>query len=299
MTYHEIGVEDGRWARPLLYSGNYRSCEFTFVNIYMWSRVYKTKITQFKDFVIARSEGHRLHYLWPAGSGDMREAVDAILADAQEDGRNPILFSLDEKDKAWLEAEYPGRFHYEKPRGEADYLYLSSDLADLPGKKYQKKRNHCSRFERNHNGHWEFKEITPDSIKAICEFNNRWCRLYDNRGDEGIAEEHRAIELVFRHYDELCLKGGYLTVNGEVVAFSFGSPLSKDIFCTHVEKALYDMTGAYAVINREMARHFCGGYRYINRENDVDEEGLRTAKLSYHPAMLEEKYTAELNDGRA
>ena len=298
MTYHEIGVEDGRWARPLLYSGNYRSCEFTFVNIYMWSRVYKTKIARFKDFVIARSEGQRLHYLWPAGSGDMKEAVDAILEDAKEDGRNPILFSLDEEDKTWLEAEYPGQFHYEKPRGEADYLYLSSDLADLPGKRFQKKRNHCSRFERDYPD-WKFQEITSDALDDICAFNNRWCNLYDNRGDEGIARERQAIQQACRHYEELRLKGGYLKVDGEVVAFSFGSPLGKDMFVTHVEKALYDVNGAYAMINREMARRFGVNYEYINRENDVDEEGLRDAKLSYNPVFLVEKFSAEPKEWEA
>lgn len=294
---HQIGVEDGRWARPLLEAGGYRSCEFTFLNIYMWSRVYHSKIARCGDFVIARSEGTRLHYLYPAGHGNVEEAIDAILEDAAADGRNPVIFSLDEKGVERLEKQYPGQFHYEKPRGEADYIYLASDLADLPGKKFQKKRNHCSKFERMYEGQWEFKEITEDAIDAVCAFNNRWCRLYDNRGDEGIEAEHEAIGLVCRHYEELKLKGGYLTVNGEVVAFSFGSPLGPDMFVTHVEKALYDINGAYNIINREMARHFCRGYQYINRENDVDEEGLRTAKLSYHPAFLEEKYTAEWKAG--
>jgi hypothetical protein len=293
MEFHAITAEDGRWARPLLEAGHYKSCEFTFVNIYMWSRVYNSKIARHKDFVIARSEGRRLHYLYPAGRGNVEEAIDAILEDAAADGREPVIFSLDEAGVERLQTQHPGRFHYEKPRGEADYLYRSSDLADLPGRRYQKKRNHCSRFERDFAGLWAFHEISHDSIDSVCAFNNRWCRLYDNRGDEGIEEEHRAIGLVCRHYNELNLKGGYLTVNSEVVAFSFGSPLGPDIFVTHVEKALYDTAGAYAMINREMARRFGRDYQYINRENDLDEPGLREAKLSYHPVMLEEKYTAE------
>ena len=298
MIFSDITPEDGRWARPLLEANGSRSCEYSFVNIYMWKRVYKTKIAHFEDFLISRNgvtrnDIDRLHYLFPAGTGNIKKAIDAILLDAEELGREMMLFSLTEKEKDQMEDLYPGRFTYNSPRGESDYIYLASDLAGLPGKKYQKKRNHCSRFERD-NPNWEFHEITPEAMQEVCEFNNTWCNLYDNRGDEGIAEEHLAIEQACRHYDELRLKGGYITIGERVVAFSFGSPLGADMFVTHVEKALYDVSGAYAVINREMARHFCEGYKYINRENDVDGNGLREAKLSYHPAFLEHKYTAEL-----
>lgn len=293
MTFSEVTAEDGRWATPLLEANGYRSCEFAFLNIFMWSRVYHTKIARYKDFVIARSEGKRLHYLYPAGTGDVEDAIDAILEDARQDGRNPIIFSLTEEGVQRLEKQHPGAFTIEKPREEADYIYLADDLANLAGKKYQKKRNHCSRFERSYPD-WEFHEITPEAMDDVCDFNNRWCRLYDNRGDEGIEEEHRAIQLACRNYEDLKLKGGYITVNGEVVAFSFGSPLGDDMFVTHVEKALYDVSGAYNIINREMARRFCSGYTYINRENDVGEDGLREAKLSYHPYLIEEKFTAEL-----
>lgn len=293
MIFEEIKVEDAVWARPILEATGYRSCEFAFVNIYMWKRVYNTKIARYKDFVVARSEMRRLHYLYPAGAGDEKDAIEAILQDAKEMGKEPVLFSLTEDAKNRVEKWFPGVFLFDKAPGESDYIYTSESLATLAGKKLQKKRNLCSRFERD-NPDWTFREITPDSLDSICEFNNRWCSLYDNRGVEGIEEEHRAIELACRHYDELKLKGGYLTVDGQIVAFSFGSPLNEEMFVTHVEKALYDVTGAYNVINREMARNFCGEYKYINRENDVNEEGLRAAKLSYQPAFLEEKFTAEL-----
>ncbi len=293
MTFHEPQIEDGLWARPLLEEGGYYGCEFSFTTIYMWAELYRTKIARFEDFVIVRSESERLHYLYPAGHGDMEKAIKAILQDAEKDGRNPVFYSLDAKAVEHLEAIMPGRFHYEKPRGDSDYLYLSSNLADLPGKKYQKKRNHCSRFERSYPD-WAFHVITPDDIDDMLAFNRKWCRLHDNRGDKGIEEEYQAIKRACSHYDELDLKGGYITVNNEVVAFSFGSAFGKDVFVTHVEKALYDVSGAYNIINREMARAFAREYTYINRENDVDEEGLREAKLSYHPDILTEEYTAEL-----
>lgn len=301
MDFHEITVEDGRWARPLLEARGYAACDYTFTNVYMWHRVYKTTIARFEDFAVTRGLGSpgQAHYLYPSGRGDVKRVLNAILEDAAALGRNPVLFPLSSEAMDELEALYPGQFYYENIRGETDYIYLSSDLADLPGRKYQKKRNHCSRFERLYDGQWQFSEITHESLDEVCAFNNRWCRLYDNRGIEGIEEEHRAIRLAFQHYDEMKLKGGALTVNGEMAAFSFGSPVSGDMFVTHVEKALYDISGAYNIINREMARAFGRGYTYINRENDVGDEGLREAKMSYHPARLEEKHSAELISGMA
>ena len=180
-------------------------------------------------------------------------------------GRKLVIFSVTPDAAGRMEGWFPGLFHFEDVRDDADYLYDARELAELPGRKFQKKRNLCSRFERD-NPDWQFHPLTPDALPAVRRFNNEWCQLYDNRDDAGIADEHRAIELVFQHYGQLGLKGGYITAGGRIVAFSFGSALNPRIFDTHVEKALYDVTGAYNIINREMARTFCGGCQWINRE---------------------------------
>lgn len=98
----------------------------------------------------------------------------------------------------------------------------------------------------------------------------------------------REIEM----FDELHLTGGILYTGNEPVAFSIGEQLSDDTFVVHVEKALADVQGAYPMINREFVRHECGAVRYINREDDTGAPGLRKAKLSYKPVMLEEKGVA-------
>ena len=43
------------------------------------------------------------------------------------------------------------------------------------------------------------------------------------------------------------------------------------------------------MINQQFVEHEAAGYRYINREEDTGEEGLRKAKLSYDPVFLMEK----------
>ena len=57
----------------------------------------------------------------------------------------------------------------------------------------------------------------------------------------------------------------------------------------HIEKALADAEGAYPMINQQFVLHEAAEYSYINREDDMGSEGLRQAKLSYHPAILLEK----------
>ena len=83
-----------------------------------------------------------------------------------------------------------------------------------------------------------------------------------------------------------------LTIQNEIVAFTFGERLNSNTFCTHVEKAYGNIRGAYQMINRELAKQMLGKYEFINREDDTGSEGLRKAKLSYYPHRLVIKYSA-------
>ncbi|MDO5602561.1 MAG: phosphatidylglycerol lysyltransferase domain-containing protein [Oscillospiraceae bacterium] len=297
--YHKVTAADAAWARPILLAADKVSCEYTFANIFMWSHIYHTRLTLHDGLVIVRyedpeqKEDSPYSYLFPAGEGDIASALEEIIRETTDAGKKFQIFSISEKEKQWMENTFPGRFDYVMSRDEADYLYESAALRELKGKKLQKKRNHVSRFIRE-NPDYQVEELNGQNLEEVMAFNNQWANLYDNRGDEGIAEEHKAVELVLRHYRELGLSGCLLRVKGKIAAFSYGSPVSNRVFDVHVEKALYDVTGAYNMINREFARRFCENYEYINREDDVGSEGLREAKLSYHPTFLEYKYIATL-----
>ena len=45
-------------------------------------------------------------------------------------------------------------------------------------------------------------------------------------------------------------------------------------------------------INKEFAEHAWGDVVYLNREEDMGHEGLRTAKESYHPEFMIKKYSS-------
>lgn len=293
MEFHEVTLEDGRWARPLLENTHYRTCEFAFANIYMWSRQYGTLIGAYDNFVMARNIGRsHHHFLYPAGSGDLGAAIEVCLKDAADGGKNPLIYSIPQTEVPRVEELFPGKFKFDTDRNNDDYIYLASDLAQLPGKPYQKKRNHVSRFEKEH-PNYRFEKITPENIELAKQFNHIWGDMYDE-GDRGLIGEHEAIDRTLAHFFELELVGGILIDEDKPLAFCYGSKISDEVLCTHVEKAYHDVNGAYAVINRDFARAFGDAFTYINREDDLGEEGLRKAKLSYRPAILEQKYFAVL-----
>ena len=119
--------------------------------------------------------------------------------------------------------------------------------------------------------------------------------IYKEKNDPDLADEAGAIEEMFEHYETLGFLGGMLYQNGEPVAFTAGTKLDDEVFDTHFEKALPGVEGAYTMVNREFARLVKAEYPDIaafNREEDMGIEGLRKAKLSYHPDILLMKYFA-------
>jgi hypothetical protein len=102
------------------------------------------------------------------------------------------------------------------------------------------------------------------------------------------VESDKVGELL-ENYGQYGLFGGFLTVGGEIVSFSVGERVNDTVF-VHVEKADIRYTGVYQVMVQEFLKHFAReGDLYVNREEDVGDEGLRKSKLSYHPAELLEK----------
>ena len=90
----------------------------------------------------------------------------------------------------------------------------------------------------------------------------------------------------------LKIRGGIIYIGEKAVAFTLGSAVNRDVFDIHIEKSLAEYAEGYTVINREFAVNELADYKYINREDDMGLDGLRQAKLSYHPAVMVKKYSA-------
>ena len=79
------------------------------------------------------------------------------------------------------------------------------------------------------------------------------------------------------------------------MAFTLASPINDNMVDIIVEKAFHEITGAYAVINRDFARNCLQSYEFINREDDMGQENLRKAKIANFPCEIRAKYLAKLD----
>lgn len=270
-------------------------CEFSFANLYLWGR---QNIAYRHGCAILFSHfDRRSVYPFPKGNGDIKAALDSIIADASARGIVCRITGMSPEERSLLESLYPGCFHYHSDEGSYDYVYSIADLADLVGKKYHGKRNHLNRFYETYPD-YRTEPIGEDNLEEVKGMLADWYRekLTEDPSADFQMEE-RALSRAFRHLADLEMEGLALYVGGKVIAFTLGSRLSDDTFDVHFEKARADIQGAYPAINNEFAKYIRQKFpevRYLDREEDMGIEGLRKAKKSYRPHHQVEKHWARL-----
>ena len=293
IDFQRLNIADKARYDEILMNCGHRGCEYTFVNLFLWGR---QKAAFLGDRLLLQSQFDRKSvYPFPVGEGDLKTALDAIIADARERGIPCYLSSLKPEECEVVESLYPGCFSFHMARDYFDYVYDINGLADLKGRKYQKKRNHLNGF-RKANPDISFvpvEEVDPEELTAMLEL---WYeRRMEANPDMDFHLEQLAIGRALQFREELGFEGLVLLVEGKIAAFALGSRMNEDTFDIHFEKALDE--AAYPAINQGFAAYLREKHpelKWLDREDDMGLEGLRKAKLSYNPDMMIEKYWARL-----
>ena len=292
IDFRKPEISDREWIQPLLAAADLSGCHQNFTNIFAWAEIFNNQVALVGSFLVVKGlyKGSQI-YFYPVGSGDLQPVFEAMRRDAAVSGHRFVLAGVTAPDVSELQRIYPKSFEIQVMRDGFDYVYLLDKMINLSGSKLQSKRNHIHKFLRERRD-WRFEEITPDNIPECREMSERWCEL-ENHNTETIRNETCAVRLCLNHFAALGLEGGLLRLEGRVIAYTIGEPLNSDTYVVHVEKAFANIRGAYQMINREFALSIRRKYPhmvYINREEDMGLEGLRKAKLSYHPDKMEEKF---------
>lgn len=289
-----VKLNDKIWIDPILKSENSYSGDFCFSNIYLWRKCFNPVVAKCNDrLLIKLFAPHGTIYSFPVGSGELKKAIDELKEDSLSTGCELRIRGITKSNMELLEKEFPDRFNFVADRNAFDYVYLAEKLATLSGKKLHAKRNFVNRFTENDN--WTFERMAAENVQECIAMAKKWESLNNNAPESGLDFELEALLNAFAELDSLKLEGGVLCQNGQVVAFTIGEKLCSDTYIVHYEKAFAEIPGTYATVNREFVRMIKAMYPeivYINREEDMGNENLRKAKLSYHPEFMVEKYTA-------
>lgn len=253
--------------------------EYTFSNLYLFRKRYRYKISRIRDkvFVIAGQQDGRSFFMTPFATPGRKILME--LFDAHGDWKG-IPDSVLGHCRACLECR---GIDIVEDRDNFDYLYLRANLAGLPGKKYHKKRNLIHAFENAYRH--EERPLNVSLIPQALEVLDGWRRDKDVDGDYAAARE--ALEL----FDLLGMRGAIYFAEGRPVAWCLGESLARGrMFAVHFEKALDEYKGIYQFVNKAFAASLPEEFRFINREQDLGDAGLRQAKMTYRPSGFVRKY---------
>lgn len=320
MNWSILTLDDFHALKNRVVCSDVEGSDCSLVNIFLLQKKYDIRTAVQDGFLFRYYTGseNRTGYGFPlrlcctkgdaeGGSGDdagagLMGAVSSIIQDAQSLGRKPTFCLLTESQRNALDEVLRSGFPELRPewrtnRDDCDYIYVREKLAALQGKSYHKKKNHVSRFQRIYEGNWEFRSLNLCNISADMIFvAERWL---EERREGGMSDEesrvlsleHEMIRGALENKEDFALDGGVLYTHGKPVAMTLASRISDKVLDVHFEKCLSEAAanGAYAAINWCFA-NACDSYELLNREEDMGVEGLRKAKLSYHPDKLLEKY---------
>lgn len=270
--------------------------ELNFANVFLLQEKHRTTVAFQNGFFFRHYDGQRLAgYGFPIGDGALETAMRAIFDDAESRGRAPRICLATSEQAATLRRLFPGKFRFSCDRGDADYLYSTARTAAFSGRRMHRKRNAVKRFE-SERPRLRIVDLDVGNLDAAARVAERWL-LERPVGDEAeaveLAAEKRAFETALSLFNELKLFGRLLLDGDEPLGFALASTTSSRVCDEHFEKATPEGAAGYPILCREAARLALErGARWLNREEDLNSQGLRAAKTAWFPEILLTKFNA-------
>ncbi len=255
-------------------------CDFSAGTIYMWKDFYKFSYGEKEGNLFIHSERENSYFpCWQCEAERHVEYLKNIT------GEQKLIISpvpevlLDGYAKLGKAVELCGW---------ADYLYDAQEFIELKGKKYHGKRNHIKNFVSTYD--YTFEPLNGDE-REVIDFVSK----LGQTAESCLAKYEVAATIsALLCYDKLKLLSGVLRVEGKVAGITLGE-ICGDTLIVHTERCDRNYDGIYEAVAHFFADKYAKNVKYINREEDLGDEGLRRAKESWRPITLLKKYRVEID----
>ncbi len=317
LRFESFCCEDVDRLREYFFLRPNKTCDSAPLDSFIWREYYNVKrcVVDENCFLIADREDGVTAAALPLCKEDMLSRYFKLLERYfNEVLKKPLVISLADEDgveRLRAEGALDG-YEIREEEDLKDYLYDAESLRTLKGRKLAKKRNHIHKFEETYAGRWEYRALNAFDRSEILEYLALWKEEKDEVGEEkgvGLAEqsidatdpldaEVKGVQDILSHgcvFDNV--KIGGIFIDGKLKAFSIGNYNPREeMAIIDIEKADPNIVGLYQLINREFLIHEFPEAKLVNREDDAGIEGLRKAKLSYHPIGYARKYMLKQKD---
>lgn len=295
-------IQDMDAIRQVIINTGAKGNDVSAANLFLLREKYNIRIAIKDGFLYRSYTGNRLPgrrgLAFPLGEGDVEMAVRQLEEDRKERGLPVQYVFLTEEQRNWL-TEHKMSGGFVTDGGNTDYLYTAEHLAMLSGKKNHKKKNRVCHFMREYPD-YSIRFIEPDNFylytKDIIAVEEKWFASQEERIDSSFVERLEIYDAC-KYFKELGLLGAVIYIKDLPAAMTIGSEIAAGNYDIHFEKCFgeYARAGGFAAINQAFAKYLMErhGAVWINREEDIGLEGLRRAKMSYHPDLLLVKYHSD------
>ena len=288
MTFKKLCLDDIPKIRTYFELIKTGSCDYSVGGMFMWRDYYKMEYFIEDDVFFSRlyNKSGKCYYNIPIGK-DIKKNIERLIQTYGD-----ISFCTIPENMLELFQTMDLNLKIVEQPNFSDYLYNASDLINLNGKKFGGQRNLVHQFLRE-NTDWTYEKISVGIIEEIKLFLKTEYEIPSDAKDFEIEEENKVFEVLdnYKLYDFV---GSVLKANGKIIGFSIGEIIGDTLF-VHIEKANRNIKGVYQMLVNLFAKEYCNEtIKFINREEDMGDIGLRTSKLSYHPTNLIRKYIVEV-----
>jgi len=301
MRFTPITPADYAHLKSFFAGQKYRHSSYSLSGIVVWNNCAFNNYYAKQDGYLVVSESHIANpkarwLLLPVG----RQLPPAELAAlVKKAGHDIVRYVPEEYIAACGQAEAEKFFSVLREPEYDDYVYERAGLASLKGAKYHKKRNLIAQFERGAAAaeKVEVLALSPELAGECGEFVERWYQYrrekYAFWTDE-LGCEHNALVQTLNNFALTGVEGLAVKVGGRIEGLGIASRLTDDMAVLNFEKANEEIKGLYQYLDRECAVRLYAAAKYLNKESDLGDEGLRQAKESYYPAFKVASYRLEL-----
>ncbi len=290
LVFEPISLE-----RQAEYTKLFESClqlasDYTFANLWGWAEEYELSWAWDGDMVWIRQGKPPVCYWAPVGRW---EGADWPKQLGSFNSGSRFIRVPEQLMHIWQGGQLADRLKISVSREHWDYLYSCEELTELKGNRFHRKKNRFSQFQNS----FDFQYVPMEKSmleKTLC-MQADWCAWKNCEASAGLTAENRVIERILCDWDSFeRLVGGVILIDQQVAAFTVGEVVYPDTLVIHIEKGLAEYKGIYQAINKLFLEENPMAVK-VNREQDLGSEGLRKAKMSYHPIDFIKKFTVELD----